>query len=268
MTIVFKIFGGVEFMIRITDKDLLLFKYLFETDFLTRPQIDNFVYEELSSDYVNKIKLWKLTKEGYLKKKMSPTGNTVLLATEKALDQMFIFRSRLKDIKRNDNFKFYYVDPVIYRVQEELDLRKFEHDRLLNTVRFKFENYGADYWLSDKLLYRRRVFKTIPDGTFQKKGKVFAVELEHTLKKKSRYRDIFNIYSKTKEIDYIIYITTSEMIYNALDKLFNPSFISYTSNSYKKFFLISLNDFLKGNLEIVNSAADLKFNLKEVLGDE
>lgn len=250
-------------MIRITDDDLILFKYLFESGFLTRPQIDNFVYEELSSDYVNKVKLWKLTKEGYLKKKMSPTGKTVLLATEKALDQMFIFRSRLKDIKRNDNFKFYYVDPVIYRVQEELDLRKFDHDRLLNTVRFKFENYGADYWLSDKLLYRKRVFKTIPDGTFQKKGKVFAVELENTLKQKGRYKDIFSIYSRIKEIDYIIYITTSEMIYNALDKLFNPSFISYTSDSYKKFYLIRLDDFLRGNLVIRNSTAGIEINLKE-----
>lgn len=250
---------GVDLMIRITDKDLLLFKYLFETDFLTRPQIHKYIYG--SSSYGHK-RIWQLTKEGFLKKLVSPNGNTVILATDKALDYIHIHRSRFDNLKRN-NVKLYRVDPLLYKVQEKLDLRKFEHDSLLNTVRFKFEDYGADYWITDLLLYRRRVFKTTPDGTFQKKGKLFAVELENTLKKKVRYKDIFSIYSRIKEIDYIIYITTSEMIYNALDKLFNPSFISYTSDSYKKFFLLRLNDFLRGNLVIRNSTANIEINLKE-----
>lgn len=253
-------------MIRLTDGDLILFKYLFETNFLTRSQIDSFVYKNLSSSYVNKIKLWKLTKAGFLKKRMSPTGKTVLLATDKALDQMFIFKNKLKDLKRNDNFKFYQVDPVLYKVQEELDLRKYDHDRLLNAVRFKFEDFGADYWTTDKLIYRKGVFKTTPDGTFQKKGKLFAVELEHTLKKRSRYKDIFRIYSKEKEIDYVIYLVTSDMIFNALEKNINPTFIDYTMDSYKKFYLIRLKDFLEGKLEIVNTAANKIIDLKEVLG--
>ena len=39
-------------MIRITDNDLLLFKYLFETDFLTRPQIHKYIYGSSSYGHI------------------------------------------------------------------------------------------------------------------------------------------------------------------------------------------------------------------------
>lgn len=258
---------GGDKLIRITDNDLLLFKYLFESesDFLTREQIRDYLWSDFNEHHVKK-RLWQLTKEEYLKKKPDPTSmkETVLMCDKKALDYIRLdgVQERLKNLKRNDNFKLYYLNPEVYKVKDEIDLRQYDHDRMLNTLRFIFENNGANYWLTSKLIYRKKLAKKTPDALFHDNKKLYAIELENTLKQKHRYKDIFATYAQmfrgkgleiNKNINKVLYITTSDSIYKSLQKKINSKFISYSKDSYKNFFVAKLEDIKENNFKFHNN---------------
>lgn len=256
--------------INITNRDLLLFKYLLESKFLTRDQIRKYIYQ--SNSYGTK-RLWQLSSNKYITKVRSPlgkAGQTVVLADKKALDCMYIYESNLRTLKRKNNFSFYLFDPADYILQTKLDLRQFEHDMYVNTIRFVLENHGASKWLSYVMINRKKQvnnFRFVPDGLFQNNSLLCAVEFENRLKNKQRYSELFNhFYSKDKRINYVIYITGTDLVYNSLFKLITPSFIKESPDSYKKFYLLRLYDLMQGNLIISNPYdSNLRFNLCNIL---
>lgn len=249
--------------VMITDKDLILFKYLFECNFLTRNQIKRYIYD--SKSYSTR-RLWQLNKAEYIKKEKSPLNqSTFIMADQKALDFVRAVPDRLEKMNRNDRFKSYFIKPRLYKLEDEISLGKFHHDSMLNSIRFQFEDYGADYWISDKIIYRKKLYPKIPDGVFNKNKKTYAVELEHTLKAKSRYKSILGRYALEQKLNYILYLTTSDTIYNAMQRKFNPKFISYSKDAYKQFFAARLEDFKRGDLRFYNKTADLVLDMKEVL---
>lgn len=249
----------------ISNDDLILFKYLFECDFLTRDQIKKYIYS--SGNYATK-RLWELNKENYIKKKRNPLNRgTFIMADQKALDFVKAVPDRLQKLSRNDNFKSFFIEPRLYHIQDDISLHKFNHDSMLNSIRFQFEDYGADYWMTDKILNRKTIYSKIPDGTFNKNKKRYAIELEHSLKMKSRYKGILGKYASERKLNYILYLTTSDTIFNAMQRKFNPKFISYSNDAYKKFFTARLEDFKKGDLRFYNKTADLVLDMKEVLSE-
>lgn len=252
----------------INDHELLFLKYLFETDFLTRSQIKKYIYTDYACDSVDR-KLSRMTREGYIKKVRAPIGRlneTVLLATKKALDTIEIHEERLKEIKVRKNSKLYGENIRFYLPQEVLDLKNYGHDLVLNTVRFQLENIGADYWMTSKILARKKTFKFVPDGVFQKNGKVFAVEYETKYKSTDRYRDIFWKYNDESRINYVIYLTGNDYVHKSLARIINPEFCSYSMDAYKKFYLVRQSEFFNGNYTVMNPAnPDLNFDLREVL---
>jgi len=264
-----------ECNIIITKRELLLFKYLFETDFLTRDQIHNYIYPGTKQYF--STRLWQLTKEKYLKKLAHPLGKineTLIMADRKALDALKLHRSDLKTLIRKENFRFWNFNPEEdYSVQPGLDMRSFSHDILMNDIRFILENAGANYYRTNKMIGRERLKDIIPNGIsflpdalFEKRQKAYAVELETARKDVDRYKDIFNRYAAESSIDYVLYITDSIKVYNRVASLMNQKIINFSMDSYKKFYVIRLDDFLRGDWTFINPASEeLKFNLKEVL---
>jgi hypothetical protein len=251
--------------IRLLDNDLLLLKYLLESNFLTREQIHKYIYRNCSERYLNSQRFWKLCRGRFIKKgPVIGATRTVLLADEMALIGVSVYQERLKELCRK--LRLFYVTPDLYLLQPQIDLRQFNHDYYLNLVRFEFENRGADFWIPAKLLYRTRKFKMIPDGVFQKEKKIFAVELETTLKKPGRYKDLFSLYSTTPEIDFVLYIAGSNKIYRELARMITPGFIDDSTEAFKKFLTIRLDDFLKGSLVFHNQAYNnFKLDLGTIL---
>lgn len=258
-------------MIRLQNDDLLLLKYLFETDFLDRDQIKKYIWNNRGEKYSIK-RLWQLTKEEILKKAPNPDSVTgsVLMATSKALLYMKNNIDRIKDLRRNDNFKFQYISPGDYRVQNELRLGNFRHDNLLNLLRFKLEDYGADGWVSDKILFRNKPFKYTPDGLFQKKKKFFAVEFEIYMKRNHRYQHILHSYdthigNRNDRLDYLIYFCFEKQVYDFLSNRMRPDYQKDGKmlKNYNRMFLIRWGKFMEGDLRIYNHYDKRVIDLKE-----
>ena len=257
--------------VKITNNDLLLFKYLFECDFLTREHINNFLWD-FRSKSTNKVRLWKLHKANYIKKLRDPLNITdsksVIAGTDLALETLKSNDDTLKNLSRKDIFELIYVDPKEYRVIEELNYNQIRHDYFLSELRFRMENFGASHWYPDNLMHRKKMYNKIPDGTFKSRGRTFAVELEKTLKKNYSYKRIFAQYDNEDKIDFVIYVfigKDSEMLYENLKERklkrsfyrdnFKDNWIAdgrISDDFYKKFYLIKYKDIKNGNLETKN----------------
>ncbi|MGE5605404.1 MAG: hypothetical protein ACM3YE_06910, partial [Bacteroidota bacterium] len=81
-----------------------------------------------------------------------------------------------------------------------------------------------------------------------------------------RYKEIFKRYAAETSIDYVLYLADTVKVYNRIASLINQKIITYSIDAYKKFYLIRLEDFMRGEWVFINPANDkLRFNLKEVL---
>ena len=267
---------------KLTNNDLILFKYLFENNFLTRDHIHNYIWDNLNNKYIYH-RLLQLKEKGFIETVDDPipynNRKTLVLGKEKAIYYMDMYVEKLKKLKRNDNFEFRYIKPSLYTEQKDLDYRQIKHDYFLNELRFILEDYGANKWYSDTLIYRQKLFSKIPDGLFENeyfgKEKTFAIELERTLKQDYRYREIFKRYSQEKEIDYVIYVTIGEdtdVIYDSLkNKKFKSKFMEkeidkdeVSEDFYNKFYLTKYKHLKNGELDkVMNYAAKKKLDLFE-----
>lgn len=215
----------------ITKDDLLLFKYLFECKFLSREQIKRYIWVNKGKSYVTR-RLWQLNKTGYILKQLDPLSlnkNTVLLPTEKALIILELHRDKLKSLTRVKDQKINYYHPEeYYFVSDKLDLRQYEHDKDMNTIRLLFEDYGANQWIPHGVLLRDKLFRRNPDGSFINNGYVMGIELEYNLKSKFILKKIFEKYRLdiiNEKINYVLYITKTNSIAKSMLNYFNPQMI-------------------------------------------
>jgi predicted transcriptional regulator len=262
--------------VRITKNDIILLKYLFENNFLTREQIGEYIYSSLT--YANQ-RLSKLTKTGFVKKKPYPLkdGNrtTFIMPTRKALSYLKTEKGKkkLKNIKRNDEFEHRFIKPKNYIVRDSISLDQFEHDDQVNKLRFEFENIGAYFWVAQDIAERFNLHSKIPDGIFDTRDRKtkFVLELEKTLKRNSRYINskygVLTRYAQDDSIDGILYVVEGESLYKSIMKKINPKSIPYPKGAYKKFYVAKLKEILDGDYRFYNKAADKVFDLREVLNN-
>ena len=253
-----------ECEVNITINDVLLFKYLLEDNFLTREQIYKFVYP-YNETYVRQ-RLARLVRCGYIEKLKSPLGKlneTILVPKHKAVEALFAKQNVLLDLKR-DKAVLHFYDPNDYFIPAKLDMRQLSHDAELNTIRFMLEDAGAEDWQTQKMIYKR-VFKHNPDGLFHKKGRLFAVEYENTLKREMNYKEILKFYTNEKKISFVIYIIGSISILRSLQKLMNSRFIGCEPDYIKKIWLVKYSDMIAGNFIAMNPLFEQSLDLRDVL---
>ena len=100
---------------------------------------------------------------------------------------------------------------VLYRKTKDFD-RNIDHDLKVLTLRIKFREMGIHDWRCERILKEKDYLKRIPDGVVLLKGKYnLAIELENSLKTKSRYREIFSYYRENKDYSLILFVVDDEL---------------------------------------------------------
>ena len=249
--------------LRITDNDLILYRYLFEQDFLTRDQIRNYVWKDLSNGHINN-RLARLTKEGYIKKHpdLSEGMGSVLMAGSGAVGLL----NNDDIIERMMNLKSSFINKEkfirAYSEREKLNFARYNHDEYLTNVRFRLEKLAKQYMSYRMLMvYNRNVgdkeekyTRPTPDALMRTKLGTYAIELENTKKEDYRYQDkIFPGYAENDKVDIVLYICTSKSILEAVNKNINkyPTYDTktrYLVVEYDK--VMNLNEFVAINYEI------------------
>ena len=254
--------------IRITDRDLFLFRYLFEQDFISREFIKKFIWKDFEDSYVTN-RLWRLNKQGYVKKHfdVSTGSGTVIMADKEAetLIKNRKVRERMLSLDIN-GVNFYNDDSLLrhYEVRDSLNKGEFDHDMDVSEVRLRLEKV-IDYWISERIIWKHNSnaskenrFRRVSDGiiktSMDSTALTIGIEVEGHLKKDYRYRSIFEKYINEDRIDYVFYITTDDNVYNKLnDKLLTSEFKKRNNSKlsydfYKMFYTLTLDDLRKGRL--------------------
>lgn len=224
--------------LRITDNDLILYRYLFEQDFLTRDQIRNYVWKDLSNGHINN-RLARLTREGYIKKHpdLSAGVGSVLMASSGAVGLLNndVIIDRMKNLKSSfiNNEKYIRA----YSERAKLNFARYNHDEYLTNVRFKLEKKAKEYMSYRMLMVfnrnvkgknkkerlKKKFTRPTPDALMKTNdlGTV-AIELENTRKEDFRYQNkIFSGYAKDKKVDVVLYVCTSSSILEAVNENIN-----------------------------------------------
>lgn len=217
-------------MLRITDNDLMIFKYLLEEKFI---YIDILKEELMTQKYDSdkRERLSKLKKAGYIKYKADPFSRKhYVFPTQKskiALKAKFDEFKKENKMRNNTYLKFY--KPRNYSVKQDFVFNSLTHDKELTQLRFYLEKIGVDYWQRETMYYNK--YKKNPDAIFKIADSYYAVELEREFKDLSRYEDIFIKYYQMKKIklNAVIYVTTDDDVYNQLNNLLKDIFIAEIS---------------------------------------
>ena len=241
---------------RITNRDLIMFKYLFEEKHIFIDDLLDFM--ELKYESSKRRRLSKLKKNGYIKYEGDPVNyKHFVFPTKKAKTVYEIKYKELKnEVKMRSNSLIKYVDPDKYKIADSIDINSYIHDRKLTQLRFKMEEMGVDYWQTETTYYNK--YKKNPDAIFELSNRKYAVEFERTFKDKNRYKKIFEKYSKVEKIDFssIIYFTTEKEIFERLYSLIkNISVAGIDYNGWQKEYrLAELDDFLVDDRFLVYKA--------------
>lgn len=223
--------------LRVTDNDLILYRYLFEQDFLTRDQIRNYVWKDLSNGHINN-RLARLTKEGYIKKHpdLSAGVGSVLMADSGAVGLL----NNNDIIERMKNLKSSFINKEkfirAYSERKKLNFARYNHDEYLTNVRFKLEKMAKEYMSYRMLMvYNRNVkgknkkeklkkkfTRPTPDALMTINLGTCAIELENTMKEDFRYQDkIFPGYEENEKVDIVLYVCTSDRILEGVNRNIN-----------------------------------------------
>lgn len=219
-------------IMRIEINDLLLFKYLFEENYIHIDDVLNFNLMKHKSESSKRYRLSQLKKAGYIKYKADPFSRKhYIFPTEKtkvAMKAKFDEFKKEYKIRNNTYLKFY--KPKNYSIKQDFNFNNLIHDRELTQLRFYLEEIGVDYWQRETMYYNK--YTKNPDSIFQIAKNNFAVELEKNYKDLSRYENIFIKYYKMKEIKLkaVIYVTTDDDVYNQLNNLLKDIFIGEISD--------------------------------------
>ena len=263
-----------------TKNDYKLIKYLFESKFLTKKQILDYILSDMNSDYV-KSRITQLKKYRYLKYITNPlpfiNEKNIYLADFFAYDNL-LHKKMIKDFKemcKENNLLF--INPKEYNLVKELNYNNVIHDYYLNNLRLMLEEIGAKNWLPDFIIKKRKKHDKVPDGLIKGKYNI-AIELERTLKKPKRYGKIFDLYQDENNIDFVIYVTvgkSSDNIYKRLKGFMKPSFLNskylkneeleLVDNFHENYFLIKYENFKNGNYIIKNTYNDKEYYLPDIL---
>lgn len=271
---------------QLSKNDMKLIKYLFECKFLTRKQIKKYVLANMNNSYIDD-RLPQLRKNNYIKYVDNPINfinEKYLYVADFLAEQNLIADENNEKLKQicNDN-NLLYVNPSVYKLNKEIDLRNLIKNYYLNEVRFKFENIGAKNWLPKYIIRNvsrrnlarengKKIYKIYPDAIIRDKYNI-AIELVDKSKAIIRYKEKFKKYDD-ENFDFILYITfgnSSGYLYNSLQNKFNPVFMEndITSDNinddfYNKFFAIKYKDIKNKNYKIYNKEMKKSYYLPEI----
>lgn len=232
-------------MIRITENDLILFKYLFEEIQLERDSIKNYIWDYRDNSYIDN-RLAQLINSDYLKTTIHPfmKNGKLIYATKKAKLIYSMRENIFADNYKKGNTILKYFNMNKYKIEDSFDSRRLEHDLNLTKLRLKFENLGVEEFESSIMLRRQELpfDKLLPDGRFKYKDKQYYLEFDNDNGYR-RYKKGTTVY-KNNLIKNVIFIFNRNYIPKGFKKRLT------TKND--TFYFALFSDFQKDKIELQN----------------
>src|SRR3989338_5754125 len=197
--------------IRVQDRDREIFRFIYESLYVTIPQVHRAVFKDLDPITAT-VRLFQLHHGEYLKK--LKYGCTLLKLTRKALNEI-------------SDQEYYVIDKNRY-VRQKVRTHQIGHD--LGVIDAKIilkESPIISNWVPslDLFSYQYKEFyddkiPKIPDAVFDLKvgDKILKVALEYemTQKESRRYRMILERYYTAKNVDLLFYIVSTSQLKKTL----------------------------------------------------
>ncbi len=236
---------------RLTNRDLEIFKLISKTAILTTMQIKKTIFTDVATTTALR-RLRKLEKEKYIKRiEGLPNHELAWALTLKGADAIGSLNP-----KRN----FHRLSLV--------------HDVKLSDLRLTFERHGiARSWIPEHEIrsamarkhgLRRMQSQFVPDGImsvkYQGVMESISLELELHYKNKNRYQDIFQSYIGKNNIKAVWYFVPSESLGKHLEKLWTK----HVGNYGPWFFWSLVNDVLENGSEAIIQYFDKEFVIQEI----
>lgn len=176
----------------LTNRDHEILKMILEMKFMTLDQIARMFFPESKNVYkvpLRRINL--LMRKGLLRSVRPIVGHKSLYLVTKLGAKLL----KEKNLSR-------------LRALDHVCLNLYEHDLLVTDLRILFaQRLGFKRWISERVLQGERRKARVPDGVVSNGKQKFLIEVELSLKNKSRYQKIFS-FSHPRYSDYeaILYV--------------------------------------------------------------
>lgn len=232
-----------EKYIQLTDRDMRLFKVIWEQKFLTRTQVIEHIFEGYKS--YAEIRIRKLKKFGFL--------NAVKPFTQEP--ESYLLGEQGVEVLKGEGVRMGPLAPPI-------EIAYYDHDKKVSEVRLIFEKLGfCQNWQSERWLKKMGLGggRKVPDGYFTQNGKGIAVEVELHPKKTKTYNKIFWIYEDNPRIHHVFYICGD---LGLMRKIMNVAH----EHSSKVYCFTLYDDLIRCREETIFRIPRGDFRLKEALG--
>lgn len=254
--------------VRLTHRDLEVFKFIFKNDYVTTSQIQKAVFKNNSRSGV-KARIYKLALGDYLEK-INGDGNfiqTLFKLKRSALDEILIPKEEIERYER-----------------KKLLTEQLAHDLKITDCRTEFEASPLiNGWLPAHNLrqYAHMAYQfkengriKVPDAIFDLKAKgttlKVAFELENTAKKKSRYFHIIEKYLTLIPVDLVLYVVRPLYLKETILRTGKAKMLELKERDIlvkNKLYIATLQDFEQHGLcTYFEGTNGKKFSLKDLEG--
>jgi hypothetical protein len=231
-----------KYSLRLVERDLELFKYLFYLKGATRHQINRDIFGGVSK-YVLHDRLFKLSQYGYIIRGLCDFGpsRTFFYLSKKSLQVLDLFDSEVerRELKSGSPYHdFFLVDVRAKFLSAQGHIQYLTENQLQSMA---FNDLGFNYQCYREL--HSDAFLRIKIGKGEFSG---AIEYEQSTKRRRRYESLFSRYYATEDVAFVFYICRSLAFQENLMRIEKD----IRGNKDSKFFFIAEDDFLKSSSAI------------------
>lgn len=200
----------------LTKRDIGIFKMIHEHRYSPNNQIRDAFWKGCSiTSHSSYRRIERLVRMGYLERTFSERSSCVVY---------YLAESAHKELQSRG------LDSglALYEKSEDFD-RYSRHDMKVLSLRILFAELGLDQWRSERLLKDKDNLARFPDGILNVRGMKIAIELENTLKEKSRYPEIFGYYGENRDYALIFMVMAKGLKNWLLDMNYDAKRVWFTN---------------------------------------
>lgn len=167
----------------LTKRDIGVFKMIHEHRYSPNNHIQTAFWKGCSRTSNSSYgRIERLVKMGYLERTYSARSTCLVY---------YLAEKGYKELQSRG------LDSGLGLYEKTVDFDRFsKHDMKVLSLRILFAELGLDQWRSERLLTDKDNLARFPDGVLNVRGLKIAIELENTVKQKSRYPEIFGYYKE------------------------------------------------------------------------
>lgn len=179
---------------KLQERDMEILKCCYEQQFLTIEQIEEHYFKSTHSNKARE-RVSELSKAGLVRSENSS------LATIKKVVRLTRAGQRLAAAHA----------ALEVPQSRRLDLATLMHDSIVTSVRLRLSQLWDARWIPERALKDK--YEIIPDGIVQfESGFNVAVEIENSIKGRSRFLKLIDTWAKVESISLVLYVATTRQL--------------------------------------------------------